>query len=137
VQPYCYASSQCTVLCCACEVRHLLETLLHCNHCKCINDVLCLLYSGWTGERVLIVGDSAGANLAVAVAMKVAAEGIRKPDGILSIYGCLLIHYIPSPSRILALMDPLLPIGVLSLCLHGKNEYRSAMLFFIIIKVKI
>lgn len=72
---------------------------------------------------MLIVGDSAGANLAVAVAMKVAAEGIRKPDGILSIYGCLLIHYIPSPSRILALMDPLLPIGVLSLCLHGESAY--------------
>ena len=69
---------------------------------------------------MLIVGDSAGANLAVAVTMKVAAEGIRKPDGILSIYGCLLIHYIPSPSRILALMDPLLPIGILSLCLHGE-----------------
>jgi len=70
---------------------------------------------------VLIVGDSAGANLAVAVTMKVASEGIRKPDAILSVYGCLLIHYIPSPSRILALMDPLLPLGVLSLCLHGES----------------
>jgi len=80
-----------------------------------------LLQSGWTGERVLMVGDSAGANLAVAVAMKLATQGIRKPDGILSIYGCLLIHYVPSPSRILALMDPLLPIGVLGLCLGGKS----------------
>ena len=70
---------------------------------------------------MLIVGDSAGANLAVAVTMKVASEGIRKPDAILSVYGCLLIHYIPSPSRILALMDPLLPLGVLSLCLHGES----------------
>ena len=79
------------------------------------------LLSGWTGERVLIVGDSAGANLAVAAAMKLAAEHVRKPDGILSIYGCLLMHWIPSPSRILALMDPLLPLGVLSLCLRGKS----------------
>jgi len=78
------------------------------------------LQLGWTGECVLIVGDSAGANLAVAVALKVAAERVRRPDGILSVYGCLLIHYVPSPSRILALMDPLLPIGVLSLCLHGR-----------------
>lgn len=70
---------------------------------------------------MLIVGDSAGANLAVAVTMKLAAQGIRRPDGILSIYGCLLIHYVPSPSRILALMDPLLPLGVLSLCLDGKQ----------------
>lgn len=78
---------------------------------------------------MLIVGDSAGANLAVALAMKVASEGVRKPDGILSIYGCLLIHYIPSPSRILALMDPLLPIGILSLCLHGENACTSKILF--------
>ena len=70
---------------------------------------------------MIIVGDSAGANLAVAVAMKLAEQGIRKPDGVLSIYGCLLIHYIPSPSRILALMDPLLPLGVLPLCLDGKS----------------
>lgn len=76
---------------------------------------------------MLIVGDSAGANLAVAVAMQVAAEGVRKPDGILSIYGCLLIHYIPSPSRILALMDPLLPIGILSLCLHGESACASVL----------
>jgi len=79
------------------------------------------MYAGWTGERVVIVGDSAGANLAVALTMKLAEEGVRKPDAILSIYGCLLIHYIPSASRILALMDPLLPLGVLSLCLHGET----------------
>jgi hormone-sensitive lipase len=72
---------------------------------------------------VCIVGDSAGANLAVAVSLKAIVSGIRQPDGILSVYGCLLVKYTPSPSRILALMDPLLPIGVLSLCLHGKCVY--------------
>jgi len=75
---------------------------------------------GTTAERVCIVGDSAGANLAVAVSLKALVSGIRQPDGILSIYGCLLMKYTPSPSRILALMDPLLPIGLLSLCLHGQ-----------------
>ena len=75
--------------------------------------------SGTSAEKICIVGDSAGANLAVAVSLKALACGIRQPDGILSIYGCLLIKYAPSPSRILALLDPLLPIGLLSLCLHG------------------
>jgi alpha/beta hydrolase fold len=74
---------------------------------------------GTSATKVCIVGDSAGANLAVAVSLKALACGIRQPDGILSIYGCLLIKYAPSPSRILALLDPLLPIGLLSLCLHG------------------
>lgn len=66
------------------------------------------------------VGDSAGANLAVAASLKAIVSGVRQPNGILSIYGCLLVKYAPSPSRILSLMDPLLPIGVLSLCLHGE-----------------
>jgi hormone-sensitive lipase len=74
---------------------------------------------GSTAERVCIVGDSAGANLAVSVALKLAEMGLRQPDGIVSIYGCLLIKYLPSASRILSLMDPLLPLGVLSLCLHA------------------
>ena len=88
---------------------------------------------------MLIVGDSAGANLAVALAMKVAAEGVRKPDGILSIYGCLMIHYVPSASRILALMDPLLPIGILSLCLHGEAAYTTILhvMLFLVLNLKL
>lgn len=83
---------------------------------------------GTTAEHVCLVGDSAGANLAVAIAMKASVSGIRQPDGILSVYGCLLMKYTPSPSRILALMDPLLSIGVLSLCLHGQYLVCSVFL---------
>ena len=68
-----------------------------------------------------IVGDSAGANIAVAVAMRAAAYGVRPPDGVLSVYGCMNVRYTPSPSRILALMDPLLPMGILAQCLGGKS----------------
>ena len=75
---------------------------------------------GWTGQTVVLVGDSAGANLVVAAALRAAHFGVRIPDGVVSIYGCMLVKYIPSPSRILALMDPLLPLGVLSKCLAGE-----------------
>jgi len=67
-----------------------------------------------------MVGDSAGANLCVASTMRASSCGLTVPDGILSIYGSLLIRYTPSPSRMLALMDPLLPIGILSKCIAGR-----------------
>ena len=78
-----------------------------------------MFYAGTTAENIAIVGDSAGGNLATVVAVRAAATGVRCPAGILSIYGCMLIKYVPSPSRIMALMDPLLPIGILSRCLAG------------------
>lgn len=74
---------------------------------------------GSTAERVCIVGDSAGGTLAVAVAMRAASYGVRQPDGVLSVYGCMLVKYTPSPSRIMSLMDPLLPLGILPKCLGG------------------
>jgi hypothetical protein len=75
--------------------------------------------TGSTAKRVCIVGDSAGATLAVATALRAISFGVRVPDGVLSIYGCLLVKYAPSPSRLLSLMDPLLPLGVLPKCLAG------------------
>ena len=51
--------------------------------------------------------------------MRCAQFGIRIPDGVLSIYGVFLVQYAPSPSRILSLMDPLLPLGLLSQVLAG------------------
>ena len=68
----------------------------------------------------MICGDSAGGNLAVSVAMRAASYGIRVPDAVVSVYGCMLVKYTPSPSRVLSLMDPLLPIGIVSKCLAGK-----------------
>lgn len=59
--------------------------------------------------------------MAIAVAMRAASYDIRVPDGALSIYGCMLVRYTPSPSRILSLMDALLPMGILGQCLAGKG----------------
>ena len=67
-----------------------------------------------------MTGDSAGGNLVMAVAMRVGAMGIRQADGILCSYGTVLIRYTPSPARLLSLMDPLLPIGIVASVLSGK-----------------
>ncbi|KAL4657663.1 hormone-sensitive lipase-like [Arapaima gigas] len=72
---------------------------------------------GWTGERVCLAGDSAGGNLCMTVSMRAASHGVRMPDGIVAAYPAILLTAYASPSRLLTLMDPLLPLSVLSRCL--------------------
>ncbi|XP_067094667.1 hormone-sensitive lipase isoform X1 [Osmerus mordax] len=74
---------------------------------------------GWTGERVCLAGDSAGGNLCLTTSMRVAAHGVRMPDGIMAAYPATLLTAYASPSRLLTLMDPLLPLSVLSRCLSA------------------
>lgn len=75
---------------------------------------------GWTGEKVVFAGDSAGANLILAVALRAQELNVQKPNGIVPIYGCFLVQYVPSPSRMMSLWDPLLAVGILTKILHGK-----------------
>ena len=49
--------------------------------------------------------------------MRAASYGIRPPNGVVTMYTPFNIHYQPSPSRMLCLLDPLLPIGILIRCL--------------------
>ncbi|XP_077312729.1 hormone-sensitive lipase isoform X2 [Lithobates pipiens] len=74
---------------------------------------------GSTGERVCLAGDSAGGNLCITVAMRAASVGVRLPDGIMVAYPATLLQATASPSRLLTLMDPLLPLSVLSKCLSA------------------
>ncbi|KAM9851800.1 hormone-sensitive lipase [Aulostomus maculatus] len=82
---------------------------------------------GWTGEKVCLVGDSAGGNLCVTTSMRAAAFGVRMPDGIVAAYPATLLTAYASPSRLLTLMDPLLPLSVLSRCLsaYAGNEPQT------------
>ncbi|XP_031568873.1 hormone-sensitive lipase-like [Actinia tenebrosa] len=87
---------------------------------------------GTTAEYVCIAGDSAGGNLGVAVCMRAAEYGIRRPDSLLAAYPPLNVQYVPSPSRLMSLMDPLLPTGILSACLGayagmGKSPFDECM----------
>eukprot|EP00795_Rhopilema_esculentum_P016826 gene16826-8294_t len=74
---------------------------------------------GWTAERICFAGDSAGGNLMVALALKLIEEGMNLPNGLVIAYPPLRVQYAPSPSRMLALMDPLLPPGILKVCLRA------------------
>ena len=79
---------------------------------------------GTTAEKICVCGDSAGGNLTVAMAFRAIAMGVRLPTGILSAYGTFLIRYTPSPARVMALMDPLLPLGMLASVLAGNINSR-------------
>ncbi|XP_069372808.1 lipase, hormone-sensitive a isoform X3 [Paralichthys olivaceus] len=74
---------------------------------------------GSTAERVCLAGDSAGGNLCITVSMKAMTCGIRVPDGMMTAYPATLLTTDASPSRLLTLIDPLLPLGVLAKCLNA------------------
>ena len=78
---------------------------------------------GSTAEKVVLVGDSAGANLALAVALKAAATGARRPSAVVACYPPLFISLSCSPSRLLSLLDPMLSLTALELCL---SAYRGS-----------
>lgn len=82
---------------------------------------------GWTGEKVCLAGDSAGGNLCLTTSMRAAAFGVRMPDGIVAVYPATLLTAYASPSRLLTLMDPLLPLSVLSKCLSAYAGRRVCL----------
>jgi hormone-sensitive lipase len=49
---------------------------------------------------------------------------LRLPDGIFLAYVPLLVQFEPSPSRLLCLLDPLLPFGFMMRCLSGKYDEK-------------
>lgn len=74
---------------------------------------------GWTGEDVCVAGDSAGGNLVLALCLKAVQLGIRRPTGIFAAYTPVMLSMVPSPSRVLCAVDPLLPLGFMLTCLHA------------------
>ncbi|XP_048086166.1 lipase, hormone-sensitive a isoform X1 [Alosa alosa] len=74
---------------------------------------------GSTAERVCLAGDSAGGNLCITVSMRAISNGVRVPDGIMAAYPATLLTADASPSRLLTLIDPMLPLGVLCKCINA------------------
>ncbi|XP_055550069.1 hormone-sensitive lipase [Wyeomyia smithii] len=74
---------------------------------------------GTTAEKIIFAGDSAGANLNLGCVMRCIEMGVRRPDGIFLAYCPVLISFVPSPARMLCLMDPLLPFGFMMRCLKA------------------
>jgi len=85
-------------------------------YCWCLQNAAQL---GWSGKTLVLAGDSAGANLVVAATMLAIVNDIRTPDFVFPIYPALNAFPIPSPSRILSMLDPLLGIGILLKCLES------------------
>ena len=74
--------------------------------------------SGTTGEKILLVGDSAGGCFTITTSMKIKQLRLRLPDQIFSFYPPCFVSTAISPSRFLSLIDPILPIGILISCLQ-------------------
>eukprot|EP00111_Clytia_hemisphaerica_P016900 TCONS_00050129-protein len=74
---------------------------------------------GTLGEKIVFAGDSAGANIVTAITIQAIKDNIRLPDSIVVAYPPYRLQFLPSPSRILCLMDPLLPVGVLKSCIQA------------------
>ncbi|XP_060564756.1 uncharacterized protein LOC132723970, partial [Ruditapes philippinarum] len=86
---------------------------------------------GWTGERICFAGDSAGGNIVISTALRAVSYQIRIPDGIVAAYSATLVQYTPSPARLLSMIDPLLPVGILTRCLAAyagiADKFSSAL----------
>lgn len=57
------------------------------------------------------------------LALKCTELGLRPPSGLFMAYVPVLVSFVPSPSRLLCLMDPLLPFGFMMRCLKGMKNY--------------
>ena len=77
---------------------------------------------GTTGERIVITGDSAGGNMLITTTLKLQELGIRPPDLLVPVYPTTLVKTDISPSRLLSVMDPVLPIGILISCLNAYTD---------------
>ncbi|XP_076276083.1 hormone-sensitive lipase isoform X1 [Lasioglossum baleicum] len=74
---------------------------------------------GSTAQKILLAGDSAGANLNLGITLRCIELNIRKPDAMFMAYTPVLVDFVLSPSRFLSVTDPLLPMGFLIRCLKA------------------
>ncbi|KAF0986641.1 hypothetical protein HZS_7312 [Henneguya salminicola] len=77
---------------------------------------------GSRANKIVLIGDSAGANLILAVTNRAITEGIRIPDGLVCVYPLCNMTATVSPSRILSNIDSFLSSGFL---FAAKTAYFS------------
>ena len=88
---------------------------------KCMIICLPLMFApcyviGSTGEKIVFVGDSAGGNFCLTACMKLKQLGIRLPHALLVAYPSTNLRSSVCPSRIMSIIDPILPLGVMVAC---------------------
>lgn len=64
----------------------------------------------------MFVGDSSGGNFSLTASMKLKELGIRLPDAMLIVYPSTNLSTAACPSRIISMVDPILPLGVMLAC---------------------
>ena len=69
----------------------------------------------------MFVGDSSGGNLAITATMKLKSLGVRLPDSILIVYPSTNVSSSACPSRIMSIIDPILPLGIMVACQQVRN----------------
>ena len=69
----------------------------------------------------LYTGDSAGGSLITGLTLRCLQLGIRPPDGLFIAYAPFTLKIVPGPAKMLAIMDPMLPLSFALRCLKGKH----------------
>ncbi|XP_070080627.1 hormone-sensitive lipase-like [Equus caballus] len=68
---------------------------------------------------------SAGSNLCFTMSLQAAAYGVGMPGGIMGAYLATMLQSTASPISLLSLMDPLLPLSVLSKCVSAYADRET------------
>uniref|UniRef100_A0A5S6QQI0 Hormone-sensitive lipase n=1 Tax=Trichuris muris TaxID=70415 RepID=A0A5S6QQI0_TRIMR len=77
-------------------------------------------FLGWTGERICLVGESAGGLLLTSLCLKlIELNASRLPDGLVVAYAPFMFQFVPSASRLLSLYDPLIPWQITYRCMQA------------------
>ena len=77
------------------------------------------VYLGIRPDKIILVGDSAGGNLVMALTIMAIERKYRIPDGVVAAYPALSLSKKKfTPSLLLALDDPILPYPFLKLCIN-------------------
>ncbi|KRZ45909.1 Hormone-sensitive lipase [Trichinella pseudospiralis] len=77
-------------------------------------------FLGWTGQYLCFAGESAGGLLLTSTCLKlIQLDVARLPDKLVAIYTPFLVEFAPSASRLLSLLDPLIPWGIMYRCLYA------------------
>ncbi|CDW59784.1 HSL N and Abhydrolase 3 domain containing protein [Trichuris trichiura] len=77
-------------------------------------------FLGWTGEKICLVGDSAGGLLLTSLCLKlIELKASRLPDALVVAYAPFLFQFVPSASRLLSLFDPLIPWQITYRCMQA------------------
>ncbi len=74
---------------------------------------------GWTGEKIICIGDSAGGTFATNIVQQAIINNVRIPDALVPVYGSFVGSYSISPSKLMGVMDPMLNLGILFRCANA------------------